>query len=317
MSRVVFVGNVPYDVEEDKLVPIFSTVGPIAGFRLMIDKESGKSKGYAFCEYHDHDTAASAVRNLNGTEVNGRPLRIDLADSDPFFEGKSTQSGRTKRDDDDRRREKFDPLASLPPGVTIPVGSSALDVITKSLANIPPAQMLDILGQMKQYIVNSPEHARNLLNTHPQLAYAFFQAMLLNNMIDPTTLQRMIASSNQGGVPSAPPTGPQYRAPPPAAPIPPPTAPAQPQYYGTVGVPPAPPVPTAPAYPANFPPPTVPRVAPPAAAPTQPSASANIPEDQKAMLLQILSLTPEQINALPPTERTTVQQLRAQFMGTM
>ncbi|KAG9019144.1 hypothetical protein FRB90_005981 [Tulasnella sp. 427] len=313
MSRVVFVGNVPYDVEEDKLVPIFSTVGPIAGFRLMIDKESGKSKGYAFCEYHDHDTAASAVRNLNGTEVNGRPLRIDLADSDPFFEGKSTQSGRTKRDDDDRRREKVDPLAHLPPGVAIPVGSSALDVITNSLANIPPTQVMDVLGQMKQYIINSPDHARNLLNTHPQLAYAFFQAMLLNNMIDPSTLQRMLASSNQTSAPPPAPAAPTYRAPPPAAPLPPPAAPTQPPYYEGVGVPPAPPAPT---YPASFPPSTVPRVPAPAAPPA-PSAAANIPEDQKAMLLQILSLTPEQINALPPTERATVQQLRAQFMGAL
>ncbi|KAG9020919.1 hypothetical protein FS837_007756 [Tulasnella sp. UAMH 9824] len=140
--------------------------------------------------------------------------------------------------------------------------------------------------------------------------------MLLNNMIDPATLQRMIASSNQGSAPPAPPTGPQYRAPAPTAPAPPPSAPAPPGYYGGVGVPPAPPVPTAPAY-SNFPPPTVPRAAPPPAAPAQPNAPANIPEDQKAMLLQILSLTPEQINALPPTERATVQQLRAQFMGTM
>jgi len=59
--------------------------------------------------------------------------------------------------------------------------------------------------------------------------------------------------------------------------------------------------------------PTGPRVpsGPPAA------ATPNIPEEQKAMLMQILSLTPEQIAVLPPAERATVQQLRAQFMGSM
>ena len=41
----------------------------------------------------DHETAASAVRNLNNTDVGGRPLRIDLADSDPFLEGKTTVRG--------------------------------------------------------------------------------------------------------------------------------------------------------------------------------------------------------------------------------
>lgn len=130
----------------------------------------------------DHDTAASAVRNLNGTEVNGRPLRIDLADSDPFFEGKSTQSGRTKHNDDDRRREKVDPLAHLPPGVAIPVGSSALDVITKSLANVPPAQLLDILGQMKvqrmypgllDHLTHYSTSYSNILSTRPNTLEIF------------------------------------------------------------------------------------------------------------------------------------------------
>ena len=43
--------------------------------------------------FEDHDTAMSAVRNLNGQEIGGRPLRIDLADSDPFLEGKTTVRG--------------------------------------------------------------------------------------------------------------------------------------------------------------------------------------------------------------------------------
>ena len=46
----------------------------------MTDKDSGKPKGYGFCEYHDQATAESAVRNLNGHEVSGRSLRVDFAD---------------------------------------------------------------------------------------------------------------------------------------------------------------------------------------------------------------------------------------------
>ncbi|KAG9023309.1 hypothetical protein FRB95_013263 [Tulasnella sp. JGI-2019a] len=327
MSRVVFVGNVPYDVEEDKLIPVFSTVGPIAGFRLMVDKETGKSKGYAFCEYHDHDTAASAVRNLNGTEVNGRPLRIDLADSDPFFEGKTTKSGRTRPEDDTRPNryggggddKKFDPLANLPSGIPIPPGSDALTTITNSLAAVPPAQMLDILGQMKAYVISSPEHARLLFNAHPQLAYAFFQAMVLNNLVDPAILERMITAAAA-----------QAPAPPPApVPVPAPILPthSQPASYRTAGPPPpqhqqpyygaqkappqAPYSQQQPVHQAVYPPPQ-----PPPCAPVAPAQQADIPEEQKAMLMQILSLSQDQINALPPQERTTVQQLRAQFMGT-
>jgi len=85
--------------------------------RLHFDRETGKPKGYGFCEFagahdiiigeiillsstepppqdpQDHKTTLSAVRNLNGTDVGGRPLRIDLADSDPFLEGKTTVRG--------------------------------------------------------------------------------------------------------------------------------------------------------------------------------------------------------------------------------
>ena len=95
----------------------------------------------------DHETAASAVRNLHGTEVAGRPLRIDLADSDPFLEGKTTTKGEFIGLE--RERHAKDVLTGLPPGVLVPPGSTPLDVISKSLANIRPQQMIEILGQMK------------------------------------------------------------------------------------------------------------------------------------------------------------------------
>ncbi len=62
-SKIVFVGNIPYDTTEEQLVDIFKEVGPIASFRLMFDRETGKPRGYAFCEYADSETAASAIRN--------------------------------------------------------------------------------------------------------------------------------------------------------------------------------------------------------------------------------------------------------------
>lgn len=50
-------------------------------FRLVVDRETGKPKGYGFCEYRDEETAASARRNLQGYEVNGRQLRVDYAEN--------------------------------------------------------------------------------------------------------------------------------------------------------------------------------------------------------------------------------------------
>ena len=112
----------------------------------------------------DHDTALSAVRNLNGQEVGGRPLRIDLADSDPFLEGKTTVRGELldggetraqwrerqhEREDHARRHDPNAFLSQLPPGVPVPPGATATDQISGFLAGTQPRQILEVLAQMK------------------------------------------------------------------------------------------------------------------------------------------------------------------------
>ena len=49
---------------------------------MVFDRETGKPKGYGFCEYKDKETAVSAMRNLNGHELSGRSLRVDSAASE-------------------------------------------------------------------------------------------------------------------------------------------------------------------------------------------------------------------------------------------
>ncbi|KAF5302477.1 hypothetical protein FQR65_LT08567 [Abscondita terminalis] len=77
--RSVFVGNIPYEATEEKLKDIFGEVGQVLSFKLVFDRETGKPKGYGFCEYRDQETALSAMRNLNGYEIGGRNLRVDNA----------------------------------------------------------------------------------------------------------------------------------------------------------------------------------------------------------------------------------------------
>ena len=52
----------------------------------MFDRDTGKPKGYGFCEYRDPQTAMSAMRNLNGYEMGGRPLRVDFAENERGME---------------------------------------------------------------------------------------------------------------------------------------------------------------------------------------------------------------------------------------
>ncbi|KAG0221697.1 hypothetical protein BGX31_009635 [Mortierella sp. GBA43] len=93
-SKVVFVGNIPYEQTEEQLVDIFSEVGPVVSFRLVFERETGKPRGYGFCEFQDERTAASAVRNLNGREIGNRSLKVDFADSDPArSDGRDLEDG--------------------------------------------------------------------------------------------------------------------------------------------------------------------------------------------------------------------------------
>ncbi|TFK31498.1 hinge domain of cleavage stimulation factor subunit 2-domain-containing protein [Crucibulum laeve] len=203
-SKVVFVGNVPYNMGEDQLIDIFKSVGQVVGFRLVFDRDTGKPKGYGFCEF-------AAVRNLNNYEVGGRPLRIDLADSDPFLEGKTTvrgelMDGGVPGPSEPRSQwraggtgnrssgpEAF--LAGIPPGKSVPNGSTALDKISHTLATMQPSQLMEVLAQMKAFVITYPDQARTLLVKHPQFAYALFQSLLLNKIVDPTILQRMLAAT--------------------------------------------------------------------------------------------------------------------------
>ncbi|EJF61815.1 hypothetical protein BD309DRAFT_972229 [Dichomitus squalens] len=370
MSKVVFVGNVPYNMAEDQLIDVFKSVGQVVGLRLVFDRDTGKPKGYGFCEFADHETAASAVRNLNGYEIGGRPLRIDLADSDPFLEGKTTVRGeiidggetraqwreRNERERHDRDRygdhhdrlgRSNDPnafLQHLPKGVPLPHGSNALDAISHVLATTDPGQILEVLAQMKAFIITHPEHARALLVAHPQLGYALFQALLLHKIVDPAILQRMLAATGATIPPATsapPPTQPSHPAPPsymstpalppgsmyappmppaptpmqhPAPPVPPPSMygqppPQMPPYYR--GPPPPAPPPVA-AHPQQMPPAHMP---PPVMHSQQPAPPRlpDLDQAQRDILMQVLNLTQEQLNTLPPSERDPILQLRRQF----
>lgn len=176
-------GNIPYDMAEEQLISIFSEVGPVVGFRLVFDRDTGKPKGYGFCEFHDPETAASAVRNLNDVDVGGRSLRIDWADVDPVFQGRTTQMGQIEGELP-KREGRRPPLggpnagfggganntppqggpAGMPPqmgfnihnvpqGTPLPPGKSATDAITDTLATLPPNQLLDVMGHIKVSVI--------------------------------------------------------------------------------------------------------------------------------------------------------------------
>ncbi|KAK7574345.1 hypothetical protein V9T40_011536 [Parthenolecanium corni] len=179
--RSVFVGNIPYEVSEEKLKDIFSEVGPVLSFKLVFDRDSGKPKGYGFCEYKDQETALSAMRNLNNYEIAGRNLRVDNA---------CTEKSRLEM----QSLMQSTQVESTYGEVVSP--EKAPEAISKAIASIPPEQMYELVKQMKQCIQNNHEESRQLLLQNPQLAYALLQVMILMKVVDTASALSLLHPTN-------------------------------------------------------------------------------------------------------------------------
>lgn len=75
----LFVGNVSYNTTEDTLRSMFEQHGQVASVRLMIDRETGRPRGFGFVEMPNDQEARNAVAALDGKDCDGRPLRVNEA----------------------------------------------------------------------------------------------------------------------------------------------------------------------------------------------------------------------------------------------
>jgi RNA recognition motif-containing protein len=75
----LYVGNLSYSTKEADLRRIFGTYGDLAAVALITDRETGRSKGFAFVEFTNDDDAKAAMDEMNGKEVDGRTLKINEA----------------------------------------------------------------------------------------------------------------------------------------------------------------------------------------------------------------------------------------------
>src|SRR5687767_189064 len=75
----LFVGNLSYQTMENDLQDYFSQAGQVTSVNLMMDKFTGKSRGFAFVELSSVDEANKAVEMFHGKELQGRPLTVNIA----------------------------------------------------------------------------------------------------------------------------------------------------------------------------------------------------------------------------------------------
>ncbi len=75
----LFVGNIEYTTTEDELKEFFSAVGTVNSATIITDRETGRSKGFGFVEMSSPEEAQAAIEQLDGKELNGRELAVNIA----------------------------------------------------------------------------------------------------------------------------------------------------------------------------------------------------------------------------------------------
>lgn len=75
----LYVGNLPYSVTDESLKETFGAAGEVTEAKVITDKFSGRSKGFGFVTMKDEKAAQKAVEELNGKEIDGRALKVNVA----------------------------------------------------------------------------------------------------------------------------------------------------------------------------------------------------------------------------------------------
>ena len=77
----MYIGNLAYDVTEDDLKNAFSEFGEVSSVKIIMDKFSGRSKGFGFVEMPSNSEADQAIKALNGKAFNGRSIKVNQAEA--------------------------------------------------------------------------------------------------------------------------------------------------------------------------------------------------------------------------------------------
>lgn len=83
MAYKCFVGNLKFDATEVQLMDFFSASGKVVGAKIVMDRDSGKSRGFAFVEMASQADVDNAISELDNSDFYGRPIRVSQAQDKP------------------------------------------------------------------------------------------------------------------------------------------------------------------------------------------------------------------------------------------
>ena len=108
MSTRLYVGNLSFNATADSVREAFTQFGEVTDVHVVMDRETGRSRGFAFVTMGTPQTAASAIASMNGALLDGRPLRVNEAEerqqrSGGFGGGAGSGGGQDRRGGSERR----------------------------------------------------------------------------------------------------------------------------------------------------------------------------------------------------------------------
>jgi cold-inducible RNA-binding protein len=108
MQNKLFVGNLSFEVTERDLLDMFSPHGSVTEANLMLDRSTGRSRGFAFVTMATDEAAQAAIQALNGSEFKGRALTVNIARPREEGSGRPFRGGRGDRGDRGGRGGGYD-----------------------------------------------------------------------------------------------------------------------------------------------------------------------------------------------------------------
>ncbi|KAJ2814972.1 Cleavage stimulation factor subunit 2 [Coemansia furcata] len=173
-SNIVFLGNVGFDTTEEQLKKVLELAGPVLEIRLVFDPITNRSRGFGFCQFIDPSVAASAIKNLSDTLVDGRNLKIGYADKERVqrYFGSNAWSAR-----------------------------GGADGVAKVVDSLDASQKTELLAQFRSFAAVNTTKARDELVRNPALAHALLAAMESLGSADRDAIARIkgVAQRSAGG----------------------------------------------------------------------------------------------------------------------
>lgn len=158
-GSTVYVGNIDFDIPEQRVIDELSKIGRVLNFRMMIDKQTGKFKGYGFCEYESPLIAEAAVQKLRIT-FNNRQLKINYADIETPYAKKEAEM----------------PITNL----------------IQVLNQMEKSNLKDVIFYLKKMALDQPKKLKKLMEENENLAIALFHAFIELGLVEQESVYKML-----------------------------------------------------------------------------------------------------------------------------